>query len=65
MASASDVFVKIFEYKKKEKWNFATEPIEVPDVEPAIFRLMLNHMYAGDSSELNWHNLFDVHKADG
>lgn len=55
LISASDVFKTMF----NETWN-QNESIEVTDIEPGAFRVMLNFIYTGDPHGLNWHNLFDV-----
>ncbi|KAL3096547.1 hypothetical protein niasHS_004328 [Heterodera schachtii] len=47
---------------KNEKAEFASAncPVEVPDVEPAAFKVMLSFIYADDLSELNGDNAMAV-----
>ncbi|KAL3090541.1 hypothetical protein niasHS_005453 [Heterodera schachtii] len=60
---ASEVFEAMFRFdSKKEKTENASavSPVEVPDVEPAAFKIMLSFIYSEDLSELNGDNAMAV-----
>ncbi|KAL3093045.1 hypothetical protein niasHS_004434 [Heterodera schachtii] len=60
---ASDVFEAMFRFDaKKEFSEFASAayPVEVTDVEPAAFKVMLSFIYTGELAELNGDNAMAV-----
>ncbi|KAL3099771.1 hypothetical protein niasHT_025293 [Heterodera trifolii] len=60
---ASDVFEAMFHFdsqQEKTENASAVSPVEVPDVEPAAFKLMLSFIYSEDLSELNGDNAMAV-----
>ncbi|KAL3083639.1 hypothetical protein niasHS_008293 [Heterodera schachtii] len=69
LVSASDVFEAMFRFDsqngKAEKAS-VDNPVEVPDVEAAAFKVMLSFIYADDLSELDGANamavLYAAHK---
>ncbi|KAL3122962.1 hypothetical protein niasHT_009740 [Heterodera trifolii] len=68
LVSASDVFEAMFRYdSKNEKPENASadNPVEVPDVEAAAFKVMLSFIYADDLSELDGDNAMAVLCAGG
>ncbi|KAL3120064.1 hypothetical protein niasHT_003316 [Heterodera trifolii] len=59
LRSASDIFEAMFRFDaKNEKAEFASAncPVEVTDVEPTAFKVMLSFIYTGDLSALNGDN---------
>ncbi|KAL3123362.1 hypothetical protein niasHT_009505 [Heterodera trifolii] len=63
MKHASDVFAAMFRFDaKKENAEFASAncPVEVTDVEPAAFKMMLSFIYTGELAELNGDNAMAV-----
>ncbi|KAL3110951.1 hypothetical protein niasHT_017724 [Heterodera trifolii] len=60
---ASEVFEAMFRFdsqKEKTENASAVSPVEVPDVEPAAFKIMLSFIYSEDLSELNGDNAMTV-----
>ncbi|KAL3104919.1 hypothetical protein niasHT_028451 [Heterodera trifolii] len=63
LVSASDVFEAMFRYDSKNgkaENASADNPVEVPDVEAAAFKVMLSFIYADDLSELDGDNAMAV-----
>ncbi|KAL3087500.1 hypothetical protein niasHS_008316 [Heterodera schachtii] len=65
LKNASEVFAAMFRFdaKKERAENvYANCPneVEIPDVEAAAFKVMLNFIYADDLSELNGDNAMAV-----
>ncbi|KAL3096540.1 hypothetical protein niasHS_004321 [Heterodera schachtii] len=56
---ASDVFTAMFRFDAKKEFAefaYADYPVEVTDVEPAAFKVMLSFIYTGELAELNGDN---------
>ncbi|KAL3105089.1 hypothetical protein niasHT_028761 [Heterodera trifolii] len=63
LKSASDVFEAMFRFDSKNgkaENASADNPVEVPDVEAAAFKVMLSFIYADDLSELDGENAMAV-----
>ncbi|KAL3087572.1 hypothetical protein niasHT_024965 [Heterodera trifolii] len=63
LVSASKVFEEMFRYDSKNgkaQNASADNPVEVPDVEAAAFKVMLSFIYADDLSELDGQNAMAV-----
>ncbi|KAL3091797.1 hypothetical protein niasHS_004513 [Heterodera schachtii] len=63
LKSASDVFEAMFRFDSKNgkaENAFADNPVEVPDVEAAAFKVMLSFIYADDLSALDGENAMAV-----
>ncbi|KAL3096538.1 hypothetical protein niasHS_004319 [Heterodera schachtii] len=63
LRSASEVFEAMFRFDaKNEKAEFASANchVEVTDVEPTAFKVMLSFIYTGDLSALNGDNVMEV-----
>ncbi|KAL3117638.1 hypothetical protein niasHT_004303 [Heterodera trifolii] len=65
LRNASEVFDAMFRFDSKNEQAgnaYANCPavVEVPDVEPAAFKVMLSFVYADDLSELNGDNAMEV-----
>ncbi|KAL3109981.1 hypothetical protein niasHT_017354 [Heterodera trifolii] len=60
----SDVFAAMFRYEANKAAANASSNcllvVEIPDVEPAAFKVMLSTIYAGDLADLNGHNAMAV-----